>query len=196
MFDISGPDLSHDHRHAADQLLVSALRGERAAWDEIVSRYGRLVLDTAAGTGLRRCDAADAAQLTWLRLWRHGHEIRDPHRLAAWLVTTARREAIRLVAASRRYVLSPDPAEDHPGPSLAAAAHAPAAEDRWVIERAMDRLPVRYQTLLRLLSSGLALSYAEIADRMGLPLNSIGPMRVRAIRMLMKTPELTSASPL
>jgi DNA-directed RNA polymerase specialized sigma24 family protein len=45
---------------------------------------------------------------------------------------------------------------------------------------------------LRLLSCDLGLSYSEVADRMGLPIGSIGPMRMRAIRMLKETPEFIS----
>jgi DNA-directed RNA polymerase specialized sigma24 family protein len=64
----------------------------------------------------------------------------------------------------------------------------------WAVEQALDRLPPRYRALLRLLSCDLGLSYSEVADRMGLPIGSIGPMRMRAIRMLEKTPEFISGS--
>ena len=63
-----------------------------------------------------------------------------------------------------------------------------------VIEQALERLPARYRTLLQLLSSDFGLTYAEVAERMGLPIGSIGPMRMRAIAMLEKTPEFTSGS--
>jgi hypothetical protein len=58
----------------------------------------------------------------------------------------------------------------------------------WLIaasaEQAMDRLTAKYQTLLRLLTCGLDLSYSGVAGPMGLPIGSINPMRIRAIRML------------
>jgi RNA polymerase sigma factor (sigma-70 family) len=177
-------------------LLADATEGEWASWDEIVSRFGRLVTHTAARIGLSHSDAADVAQLTWLRLWEHGHQIREPDRLAAWLVCTARREAIRLASASRRYVLCADPSAEY-GRSGHGAVHdvyPTEQEYDWAVEQALGRLPARYRTLLQLLSSDLGLSYSEVADRMGLPIGSIGPMRMRAIRMLAKTPEFTSGS--
>jgi DNA-directed RNA polymerase specialized sigma24 family protein len=58
--------------------------------------------------GLSRSDAADVAQLTWLRLWQHGDQIRELEQLTSWLVTTARREAIRVMTASSKYLLSDD----------------------------------------------------------------------------------------
>jgi RNA polymerase sigma factor (sigma-70 family) len=146
---------------------------------------------TATKIGLSHDDAADVAQLTWLQLWKHGQQIREPGRLGAWLVSTARREAIRLATASSRHVLCADLSDGR-------AVHDEyPAEGGYsgAVEQALDRLPPRYRTLLRLLSCDLELSYSEVADRMGLPIGSIGPMRMRAIRMLAKTPEFTAGRP-
>ncbi len=175
-------------------LLAGVISGELAAWDEIIRRYRRLVLHAAARMGLSGSDAADVAQLTWIRLWQHGRQIRESERLAGWLVSTARREAIRVASASRRYVLSADPSAEQVR-SSPAALHDVYPFDReydGIVEQALGRLPARYRTLLRLLSSDLELSYSEIADRMGVPIGSIGPMRMRAIRMLENTPEFAS----
>jgi RNA polymerase sigma factor (sigma-70 family) len=179
---------------SADQLLANAVSGDWAAWDEIISRHERLVINTALRTGLSRSDAQDVAQLTWLRLWEHGHQIRQPERLSSWLVSTARREAVRLAAASHRHVLVADPSGERSGsrPAAVVDSYPVDQEYDWPIQQALDRLPARYRTLLRLLSSELGLSYSEVAGQMGLPVGSIGPMRMRAIRMLEKTPEFIS----
>ena len=141
--------------------------------------------------GLSHSDAADVVQLTWLRLWEHGHQIRNPGSLGAWLVCTARREAIRLATASSRYVPCADLSGPESGSRLAVShdVYPSEQEQDRAVEQALDRLPARYRTLLRLLSSDLELSYSQIASRTGLPIGSIGPMRMRAIRMLRKTPE-------
>jgi RNA polymerase sigma factor (sigma-70 family) len=179
---------------SADELLTGASQGQWEAWNEIISRYGGLVIHAATKVGLSHSDAADVAQLTWLQLWKHGHQVREPDRLAAWLVATARREAIRLAAASRKYVLCADPSDEHSTSHRTAVRDVYAVEEGydWAVEQALNRLPPRYQTLLRLLSSDLGLTYSEVADRMGLPIGSVGPMRMRAIRMLEKTPEFIS----
>jgi RNA polymerase sigma factor (sigma-70 family) len=178
----------------ASELLADASQGEWAAWDQIISRYGGLVIHTAMRAGLNHSDAADVAQLTWLQLWKHGHQVREPDRLAAWLVSTARREAIRVATAARKYLLCADPTGEHSMAHRTAVRDVYAVEQGydWVVEQALDRLPARYRTLLRLLSCDLGLSYSEVADRMGIPIGSIGPMRMRAIRMLEKTPEFIS----
>jgi RNA polymerase sigma factor (sigma-70 family) len=178
--------------HTADELLAGVIRGDRAAWDEIVRRHARLVISTALRTGLSRSDAEDVAQLTWLRLWEHGHQIRQPERLSSWLVSTARREAVRLAAASNRQVLRADPSGERSRDAAVVDIYPVEQEYDWPIQQALNRLPARYRTLLRLLSSELELSYSEMAAKMGIPIGSIGPMRMRAIRMLAKTPEFTS----
>ena len=181
-------------RESLADLLAGAVAGDWACWDEIVSRFGRLVTHTAARMGLSHSDAADVAQLTWLRLWEHGRQIREPDRLAAWLVCTARREAIRVASASRRYLPCADPTVDYGTSGLGAHHDTYPVEQVYdcVIEQALGRLPARYRRLLELLSSDLQPSYLEVANRMGLPIGSIGPMRMRALRMLAKTPEFTS----
>ena len=178
----------------ADELLASAVQGDWAAWDEIISMHERLVINTALRIGLSRSDAEDVAQLTWLQLWKHGHQIRQPERLASWLACIARREAVRLAAASNRHVLCADPSGERAGSRPAAVVDVYPVEQEydWAIEQALNRLPAQYRTLLRLLSSELGLSYSEVAGKMGLPIGSIGPMRMRAIRMLEKTPEFIS----
>jgi RNA polymerase sigma factor (sigma-70 family) len=176
------------------ELLARAGQGEPAAWAEIIKQYGRLVLRTAARIGLSRSDAADVAQATWLQLWKQGRESWEPNRLEAWLVSTARREAIRLAVASRKYVLYADPSAERSLASRTAVHDQYAALQGFscAVAEAMDRLPARYKTLLRLLSCDLDLSYSEVAGQMGLPIGSIGPMRMRAIRMLEMTPEFGS----
>ena len=179
---------------SADELLASAISGDRAAWHEIISKHRRLVVNMALRVGLSRNDAEDVAQLTWLRLWEHGHQIRQPERLSGWLLSTARREAVKLAASSNRHVLCADLSGDGSRSRDAAIVDTYPAEQEydWPIQHALSRLPARYRTLLQLLSSELEPSYSEVAGKMGLPVGSIGPMRMRAIRMLEKTPEYIS----
>ncbi|MFL6136578.1 MAG: RNA polymerase sigma factor [Frankiaceae bacterium] len=175
-------------------LLAEASEGSWAAWDEIIRRFSRLVLHIAARIGLSHSDAADVAQLTWLRLLEHGHQIREPDCLPGWLVSTARRESIRVAAASRRCVPCADPATEYGERAKTAVLDVYPVDGEFgpVVEEALSRLPARYQTLLRLLASDRCLRYAEIAEEMDVPVGSVGPMRMRALRMLANTPEFRS----
>jgi RNA polymerase sigma factor (sigma-70 family) len=177
--------------HPADEFLAGVTRGDRATWDDIVRRHERLVIGMAMRIGLSRCDAEDVAQWTWLRLWQSGHQIRQPERLSNWLVSTARREAIRVAAASNRQILCADSSGKGFRDVAVVDVYPAEQQYNWPIQQALNRLPAPYRTLLRLLSSEFELSYSEVAGKMGLPRGSIGPMRARAIRMLEKTPEFS-----
>lgn len=172
-------------------LLEGASRGDWVAWTEIVNRFGPLVLYTAGQTGLNSADAADVAQQTWVLLWKHGHQIREPNHLAAWLVVAARREAIRLATASLRNVPCADPETEYSSHASCGSRDVYPVEGDYgeVVTQALDRLPPRYRALLLLTTSDLSLSYAEISRELDIPIGSIGPMRMRALGMLENTPE-------
>ncbi|GAA1552422.1 sigma-70 family RNA polymerase sigma factor [Kribbella sancticallisti] len=182
----SGPSL--------EVLLGRALSSDWTAWKELENRYRPLLLHTARGVGLSHSDAADVAQLTWLRLWQHGRQIRDPQCLPAWLAATARREGLRVAISRKRYLLYADPTAEHSDGHRSAVLDVYPVDGEYEpsTERALSRLPGRYQRLIRLLMSDSCPSYTEIAETLNLPIGSIGPMRMRALQMLRRTPELAS----
>ncbi|HZM31702.1 MAG TPA: sigma-70 family RNA polymerase sigma factor [Acidimicrobiales bacterium] len=169
-------------------LLRWAAAGSQEAWSELHTRYGRLVVRAARRTGLNERDAADVAQVTWMRLFQHVSAIRDPERLPGWLATTARRESIRISVRAARLPLD-DGAHDVEAVGTAVAADAAVLERESVeaLERAVENLPDRYRVLLRLLLSDEGLSYAEISRRLRLPVGSIGPMRGRGLELLRRS---------
>jgi DNA-directed RNA polymerase specialized sigma24 family protein len=183
--------------HPLGVLLQRACAADWAAWNELMSRFGRLLLHTARSIGLNDSDAADVAQLTWLRLWEHGHQIRDPECLPAWLTATARREGLRVALSGKRYVLCADPTADHvDGGRVGVTDVYPVDGDyEPLLEQALARLPSGYQKLIRLLMSDSCPSYTEVAEKMDLPIGSIGPMRMRALQMLRRAPNPTAPGP-
>ena len=84
--------LSSDEDDAA--LVARCLRGEARAWAALVQRYQRLVYAIVRRIGLDEHAAADVFQTVFARLVQHLPRIADPHRLQAWIVTTAKREAL------------------------------------------------------------------------------------------------------
>jgi RNA polymerase sigma factor (sigma-70 family) len=167
------------------ELLQHAAAGSQAAWTELHRRYGRLVVRAARRTGLGERDAADAAQVTWMRLFQHVGAIRDPERLPGWLATTARRESIRISMRAARLPVDHGAHDvEALGTTVAADAAVLERESVEALERAVEGLPDRYRVLLRLLLSDEGLSYAEISRRLKLPVGSIGPMRGRGLELL------------
>ena len=174
------------------ELLRRAVDHDQAAWHALTSRFGPLVLRAGRKLGLNHADAADVAQLTWLRLLEHADQIREPDRLPAWLAMTARREAIRIASSTNRYVLCADPTTEQGVERRGAMADVYPVDGVYEpeLEAALARLPERYQRLLRLMTSDDCPSYTDIAQQLNLPVGSIGPMRMRALEMLRRTPEL------
>ena len=77
------------------RLVAGAADGDQDAWNALLQEYGGLVWAIALAHRLGHADAADVAQLTWLRLVEHLADLKDPGRVGAWLATTARRESLR-----------------------------------------------------------------------------------------------------
>jgi RNA polymerase sigma factor (sigma-70 family) len=169
-------------------LLFAARSGDRSAWEQIVTRYSRLVRSIAAEFRLQESDAADVAQNTWLRLLAYGGTIRDPEKLGSWLATTARREASALLRRSR-----PEVASESAGDGVAAGNPSPedvvlAAETAAGVRRAAGELNDRQRLLVNaLFYQSPVISYDEVSRRTGLPVGSIGPTRIRTLKRLHRT---------
>ncbi|GAA2710161.1 RNA polymerase sigma factor [Micromonospora olivasterospora] len=183
---------------SASSLVSAAAGGDESAWDELVRRYTPLVYSVVRSYDLSRADAADVNQTVWLRLVEHLGRVRDPEALAAWLATTARRECYRLSRLGRR--TQPfDPYDDaldaYHGFSRQADVAAPdeellRAERRQALREGFAQLPPRCQALLALLTADPPPSYREIAERLGVPVGSIGPTQARCLRRLRDCPAL------
>jgi DNA-directed RNA polymerase specialized sigma24 family protein len=55
-----------------------------------------------------------------------------------------------------------------------------------LVTQLVEKLPVRSQLLLRLLSADSPLSYRDISEALSMPIGSIGPTRARALEQLRK----------
>ena len=170
---------------ALSALVTSARDGDSASWDAVVDRFLPLVHRVISRYRLSPADAADVNQTVWLRLVEHLSDLREPEALPGWLVTTARRESLRLLEA-RRGPLPVDPA----APALDVVDDADLAEPLLRDERAralraaLDELPPARRDLLVLLATDPPTSYDEISRRLGIPVGSIGPTRARALAQL------------
>ena len=168
------------------RLVRAAAAGDHRAWDSLVSRYVALLWSIALRHGLNESDAADVVQNTWLRLFEHIEDVREPARVGSWLATTAQRESLRIVAQRQRVVPSDDEAT-FDGVDLLQApldeallSREQAAEAR----AALDTLPPSWRSLVELLTQDPPLSYEEIGAGLGVPVGSIGPTRGRCVRRL------------
>ncbi|MGH8929486.1 MAG: RNA polymerase sigma factor, partial [Egibacteraceae bacterium] len=157
-------------QHLSD-LLHAAAKGDEAAWEQLVDRFGGLLWAITRAHRLDHADAADVVQVTWLRLLQHCGSIRDPERLGAWLATTTRRECLRVIRGAERVHPVADPPEPEPLPQLDSIPEVAviASEREALLHRAIGELSPRCQRLLGALMSVDSPSYADVSHALDLP---------------------------
>ena len=87
---------------AVERLVRQAAEGAPGAWERLVDQYARLIWAITRDFKLVESDAADVAQVTWLRLLENIHKIENPDRVGSWLAATARNECLRGLAAKKK----------------------------------------------------------------------------------------------
>ena len=175
-------------------LVARCIRGDSAAWSSIVQRYKKLVYAIVRRMGLDEHMAADVFQTVFVRLLEHLPRIDEPGRLQAWIVTTAKREALLQRSKVQRTVSIADSDPDGSQvPDRDLVDESPDAEEAigelqrlHQVYNAIDRLDERCRDLILLLFSeeNENLGYEEVARRMGMTVGSIGPTRSRCLEKL------------
>nr|WP_296076948.1 sigma-70 family RNA polymerase sigma factor [uncultured Actinoplanes sp.] len=174
-------------------LVERARRGDRAAWNAIVARFAPLVWSICLRSGLSRPDAEDVCQGVWMRLVEQLDRIRQPAALPGWLVTTTRHECERTLRLSRQRALGERRALGEQ--ELTTMDAEPdrgilIAEQQQALREAFADLPALCRRLIRLLLHDPPLPYAEIGEKMGKPVGSLGPSRARCLDKLRRHPAL------
>lgn len=173
-------------------LVRRCVEGEKGAWDEFVRRT-RSALQRGATVALRKFRIGDkesienVAQQVYVELLRDRCKalqgFRGDSDLEGWVAVIAMRTAYRLFRQSR---------PEAPLPELLPAASTPApgekAEQTEFLNRldaAFRKLDSREAALLRL-SYYEEMSYKEISAALGIPVNSVSPLLIRAKEKLKK----------
>jgi RNA polymerase sigma factor (sigma-70 family) len=164
-------------------LVESAVAGDQCAWDALVREFAGLVWAVGRAHRLPDADAADLAQVTWLRLLERVGDLKDPARIGAWLATIARRECLRVLRIAQRQVLFvEDDAQE--SPVMEPCEQLLVVERDRALWRNFGRLRPSDQALLRLLMADPRPTYEEISAALDMPIGSIGPSRARALERL------------
>lgn len=173
-------------RQADDASLVArCLEGDEEAWTALVRRHGPVVFTIARRAGLASDDAADVYQTVWRIAVESLPRLRDPDRFGAWLARTAHFQsmrALRSLCITRRSIERLEPPEcggRSPDEEIVAVEH------RRLVADAMALVGARCSDLLRALYFDQpSPAYADIAQRFGMRIGSIGPTRARCLTKL------------
>jgi len=174
---------------------ADVLQDKAAAWAELVQRYEKLVYAVASRAGLSYADVADCFQATWVQLYQARKRIQEPERLSAWLVTTARREALKLKRKSQRHGAlddGPEPIDQRVLPDEALER----LQRQDALERGIAELDERCRELVhRLFFADEKQTYDAIAKSLGVSPNTLGPARKRCLERLRKILERGPEAP-
>jgi RNA polymerase sigma factor (sigma-70 family) len=173
------------------ELVPLCIDGDERAWATLVRRYRRLVYAVPSRAGLEADEVEEVFHQTFARLAERIGSIRDPARVRAWLVTTARRLTIDTIRRRRQSAELSDSEETlgrlpsgDPLPSDALEE----IENQHQVRQALLRLGPRCRRLLTSLfyhSSDQPPSYESVSQELGIPIGSIGPTRARCLQQLL-----------
>jgi RNA polymerase sigma factor (sigma-70 family) len=180
--------MTSDRQRLDDARLVRACRrGDERAWEELVRRFRRLIYSIPV-TGYRICesDAEEIFQSVVVKLFENIARLRKTASLSTWIVTVTRNECRRFLRTSGRF--SPGEIDDailppEEPPDVVRALDAIDREHRLAL--AFRKLDASSRELLHAMYvESPTPSYAELSERTGRPIGSLGPTRARALEKL------------
>jgi RNA polymerase sigma factor (sigma-70 family) len=181
-------------------LVLRAQRGERAAFDSLARRHRGVLIRDA---GARLPDAAvadDVVQAALHHAWRRLDTLRDPGTFVSWVKAILLNECRMWHQQHRHAGETTDAADALPTIVQDIDAYLLNQETRIEVLQAIAQLPAENRHVL-LLSMLEDLPYQEIAQRLGLPLNTVEDRIKRARQQLQHAlrshgiPAITSTRP-
>ena len=174
------------------ELIRRMAAGDRDAFSQFYDRYAPLAYPLILRVVRERADAADVLQEVFWEAWQTAGTY-DAVRGSpeAWIVMRARTRAIdRVRSVRRRSETFVVPANEAVMAASPEADPAERAEDRGLIQGALERLPEAQREVIELAYYG-GLTQTEIAQRLQQPLGTV-KTRIRTalgrLREMMKSP--------
>ena len=169
------------------QLVGAALKGDTAAYGELVNRHQAAVNNLARTMVRDYQHAEDLAQDSFLKAYSFLTDLQEPEKFGGWVLTIlrhtaldflrARKDAVSLETLQQDGFEPRDPAQRDPQ-IVAVESH----EDELRVLEALQSLREDYREII-ILKHVERLSYKEIADRVNMTVSGVGEKlsRVRAL---------------
>lgn len=165
-------------------LVVACLDGDEQAWEQLLNRYGRLIMTIPLRFGFEHPVAEEIFQEVCLVLLEKLNTLQDPTQFKPWLVTVTRRICLQRL---REYKVQPVVETTE---QVVLVDETPERlllllEQQEFVYRAFSTLDERCQHLLAALFVEQSIpSYETLAQELGLSVGSIGPTRSRCLEKL------------
>lgn len=174
------------HYPADEQLAIAAAQGDSAALEQLVARHLAAVYRVCYGYLHDRSEAEDAAQETFVKVWRNLDRFDRQRSFKPWLFAVARNTCLDFLKKKRDLAFSDLDAAF--GSSLEDSRPAPEAVAENVLlgqrlDKAVESLPAKYSNAIALRHKQ-DLSFREIAAATRQPLNTVKSHYRRALGKL------------
>jgi RNA polymerase sigma-70 factor (ECF subfamily) len=186
-----------DDRAIELELLARIAKRERAAFEQLYTRYANILYATAMKFLKEDADAQDVVQDVFIQIWDKA-KLYDPAKgkPLTWALTLTRNRSIDRIRAIQRRTRLRDDFEketvvDESAGLREALSGVDASERSQILRDAVGRLSPEQRKVIELAFFG-GLTQSEVADRLGEPL---GTVKARARRGLMKLKELLGPQP-
>lgn len=174
--------LSSKERYKSDPTLIqSCLQGNDMAWNELVERYQRLVYAIPRQYGLSAVDAEDVMQNVFMIVFRRLQTLRDHTMLSSWMIRITHRATLHHIEHGRRNGQLLEEIADYQDPR---DSELRRLETQMTVRQAINRLDPHSRQIMEAFLSDSPPSYQELAKKLGCPVGSIGPARVRSFKKL------------
>ena len=168
------------HNSAVDRETLERFRaGDETAFKAVYQRYGGAVYTDALSIIGDRGLAADATQITFVKVWRAASTYDPEREIAPWIYAIARRTAIDIYRKQKPTAELTEIDDATAGPGL---------EDVWEafeVRMALDSISDDEREVIRL-SHFEGLSHPEIAERLGIPVGTVKSRSHRAHKHLLE----------
>ncbi|MCM1149086.1 MAG: sigma-70 family RNA polymerase sigma factor [Butyricicoccus sp.] len=170
-------------------IIARARGGDERAFEELVTRYERLVYAVCLKLLGNEPDAQDAAQETFIKLYRYLPSFRGESKFSVWLYRLANNACIDMLRKKSLPTVSLSAHEDESGvPEIPDGRFSPENELekkqlRQAVERALDSLPEPYRQAI-VLREVAGQSYEEIAQSLVIDIGTVKSRIFRARRRL------------
>lgn len=166
------------------ELLARTALRDRAAFRVLYERTSAKLFGVSLRILAQRSEAEDALQEIFVKIWQRAGSYRpDTASPMTWLIAIARNHAIDRVRARRLGHAGLDEAEEIRDPAMTPEQSAINADEGSRIDECMQGLkPERAEAVRRAYVEGE--SYAELADWLGVPLNTVRTWLRRSLLQL------------
>lgn len=164
-----------------NELVTRTLAGDTRSYEELVSRYERLVGKVLYPYARRETSAEDLVQETFLRAYDRLETFNPDYRFKTWLLTIANNLGVDTLRRRREVVEFNQ--EVHSGSAGGADMAALESDRSQAVQEAIETLPETYGVPL-ILRYTEDMSYAEIAEVLDVSVAAVKSRLFRARNML------------